>query len=926
MTPVGLGAAQWIFGWIMALLCVCMPVAAADEDPAAPVYLIQTVAGSDRVGDGGSAMEGQFDDARGVAVDALGNVYIADANNHRIRKITTAGTISTVAGTGQAGFSGDGGPAALAQLNRPYGVAVDSAGNLLIADTYNHRVRQVMPDGRISTIAGTGVKGSIITGQPLTTQLMAPRNLAIDSAGNLYIAEFEGHRVKELTVGGEILNVAGTGVAGFNGDSGAALEIQLDHPSGVAVDGVGTLYISDTGNRRLRRVSQGGMLTMLQMQWSDGITAVAVDAAGGVIVSDLPYLVRRCDPTGDCRVIAGTGQSAYNGEGLPALASNLAPTDLTLDPSGRLYVAERRRVRKVSELLVTTIAGDGLFNYGGDGGPALAANLNRPSGLALDSSGSLYVSDTGNHRIRKIDAQGNIATVAGTGLPGDAGLNELGVRAQLAEPEGIAFDKSGNLLIADRDNCRVVELTRSGVVQMVASRGCTPELGGDGDATGTSSLFFPRAVVEDQTGAIYISDTEHHRVLRATRNGVVVTYAGNGSAGYAGDGGPANAAQLDSPGGIAVAASGDLYIADSSNNRIRKVSPSGLIETVAGAGWQGFGGDGGAAVDASLSVPSGVALDQEGNLFIADTGNQRIRKVRTDGTIETIAGNGLEGYDGDGGLATAAQLFCPAYLVIDKKGNLYFTDEANNRVRMLSPHVLLSDPLSLIGVVNAASMQSGPVAPGEIISLFGTSIGPNDGVEATLGADGKLETSRGESQVLFDGEPAPLFWVQDKQINAQVPYSVAGKQQTEVEILFKGYSRGKTTLRVAEAAPGIFAIPNDPARGVIINQDWSVNSPLNPAERYSIVTLYATGEGQTDPGGVTGKPAAAPYPKPVLDVSLSIGGFPAEILYAGAAPGFAGLMQINARVPGAFLPSGLQPVVLTVGKASSQSGVTISIQ
>ncbi len=924
--PSGSAASRFAFRVSLALLCACLPGLGAEEDPAAPVYLIKTIAGSDHVGDGGTALSGQFDDARGVAVDAAGNVYVADANNHRIRKISASGEISTAAGTGQAGFAGDGGPAPAAQLNRPYGVAVDGAGNLYIADTYNHRVRRVARDGRIETVAGTGEKGSIYTGEPLTTQLMAPRNLAIDSTGNLYIAEFEGHRVKELTTDGQFLNVAGTGVAGFNGESGAAIAVQLDHPSGIALDRAGTLYISDTGNRRLRRVIQGGMTTLLETQWSDGITAVAVDQTGAVVLSDRPYLVRRCDPGGECLVIAGTGNGEYNGEGLPAMAANLAPTDLTIDPSGRLYVAERRRIRMISGSAVVTIGGDGLFGYGGDGGSALAANLNRPSGLALDGSGNVYVSDTGNHRIRKIDSKGNIVSVAGTGLAGDGGLNGSGVWASLASPEGIAFDRNGNLLIADRDNCRVVQLSPSGVLQLVASRGCTPELGGDGDPAGTTALFFPRAVVADTTGAIYVSDTEHHRVLRATRDGVVATYAGNGSAGYAGDGGPANTAQIDSPGGIALDAAHNLYIADTNNNRIRRVSPSGIIETVAGTGWQGFGGDGGPATDASLNEPSGIVLDQDGGLFVADTGNERIRRVRKDGAIETIAGNGLQGYDGDGGLATAARLFRPGYLVLDKTGNLYFTDEANNRVRMLSPHVLLSDPLSSLSVVNAASMQPGPVAPGEIVSLFGASIGPKTGVGASFDADGSLETSRGDSRVLFDGEPAPLFWVQDSQINAQVPYTVAGKKQAEVEIIFKGYSRGKTTVEVAEAAPGLFAVANDPGRGVIIHQDGSLNSPLNPAERYSIVTLYATGEGRTDPGGVAGKPAAAPYPKPVLDVGITIGGFPAELLYAGAAPGFAGLMQVNARVPGGFLPSGLQLVVLTVGNATSQPGVTISIQ
>ena len=919
------------WGWAekpLAVLVLAGLAAAQSGHPADPsetVYVIETVAGSDLVGDGGIAIEAQISDARGVAVDRRGNLYIADTSSHRIRKVTPDGLISTVAGTGQPGYRGDGGPAVAAQLNRPYGLAVDAADNLYIADTYNHRVRKIDANGFITTVAGSGQKGSAETGEAPTTQLMAPRNLAFDRLGNLYIAEFEGHRVRKVTPEGKIATVAGTGVAGFKGDEGAATAAQLDHPAGVAVDGAGTLYIADSGNRRLRRVMGGAITTLLNMEWSDGVTAVAVSPAGGVVVSDRPYLIRALAPGGDWQTIAGTGQPAYNGDGKPALVTNLAPTDLAFDAAGNLYVAEKRRIRKITAGVVRTAAGDGTFGFRGDGGPATLAHLSGPKGLAVDQAGNLYVADSLNQRIRRIDPDGVITTVAGNGLAGSAGLNGPAIQASLSGPEGLAFDESGNLLIADRQNCRVLKLSAAGMLYLAAGR-CKAGLGGDGDPAGSIPLFDPRAVASGRGGVIYISDTEHHRVLKATPDGIIVTYAGNGSKGYAGDGGRANAAQLDSPAGIALDAAGNLYIADTNNNRIRRVSAEGMIDTVAGAGWQGYGGDGGPATQAGLNQPSGVAVDSDGTLYIADTVNQRIRRVTPGGVIDTIAGNGLQGYEGDGGLATAAQLFQPVYIVLDGHGNLYFSDEFNDRVRKLSPHSLLSDALGSFAVLNAASGIPGPVAPGEIVSIYGGAIGPKTGAGARLEPNGLLATSLGESQVLFDGRPAPLFWVQDGQINAQVPYGVAGQAQTEVEVVYKGYSRGRVTVPVAEAAPGLFAIPGDPARGVIINQDWSVNSALYPAERNSIVTLFATGEGQTDPPGVEGKPATEPYPRPRLDVSLTIGGFAAEILYAGAAPGFAGLMQINARVPGAFLPSGIQPVVLKVGQASSQPGVGIVIR
>ena len=523
-------------------------------EPGERVYVIQTVAGSDLVGDGGLALNGQISSAKGVAADSLGNVYVADSGNHRIRKITRGGQIFTLAGTGHAGFSGDGGAAEAAQLNGPMGLVADAAGNLYVADTGNQRVRRISTDGRIRTVIGTGQKGSASPGDPLATELMTPRDLAIDAAGNLYISEFEGHRVRKLGVDGKVTTIAGTGVAGYRGDYGDARSAQLNRPAGLALDRSGALYIVDTENRRLRKVIDGLIVPVTTLEWSDGMVAVAVDTAGTVFACDRPYFIRKL--TGQSwQVFAGTGVAAYNGDGKASKITSLDPRAFAFDGEGSLLVAEAHRVRKIKGDMVYALAGDGMFGFRGDDGPAAQALLNGPTGLALDLFGNLYIGDTANQRIRRVDSSGRIATVAGSGNFGNSLGDGTALKASMADPEGLALDRAGNLLIADRKNCRVLRLGSGGALDVVASR-CNSSPGADGDPVSNIALFYPRAVAADSSGNVYISDTDHHRVLRLAPNNTVTSYAGNGSAGYAGDGGAANNAQLSSPGGLAVDARG----------------------------------------------------------------------------------------------------------------------------------------------------------------------------------------------------------------------------------------------------------------------------------------------------------------------------------------------------------------------------------
>ena len=784
-------------------------------------YVIQTVAGSDNTGDGGPALAAALGQPEGIAVDHAGNIFIADAAGHRVRKVAPDGTIETFAGTGTAGFSGDGGSAGAAELNQPYGLAFDRAGNLYIADLGNARVRKVSNDGTIQTVAGGGslpAANSAQGGPATSAQLMQPRNVTLDGVGTLYISDFGANQVYSVATNGTLALVAGNSVPGFSGDGSGALLAQLNAPSGLAVDAAGAVYIADSANSRVRKVYGGTIITVFH---TPSPTGLAFDSTGVLYVAGSSYF--------------GT-LSQQN----PNIS---AAIDVAVDLSGNVFATSGPYGLKLSAGgTLTTIAGNGgSQNFGGDNGPAIAARLSSPTNVAMDAAGNWYIADTSNNRIRMVTPAGEIRTIAGTGTAGALGDNGPAMAAQLNAPRGLAFDIFGNLLIADSGNNEIRKVTPSGLI------GVLPV---------AIQLKNPASVVTDTQGSVYIADTGNNQIVEVTPSGISSTLA-----------------QIAQPQAVAIDSSGNLVVADPT--QIWKLTPPGAASTII----------------SGLSSPSGLVFASDGSLFIADTGANVVRQWTPAGLLSTVAGTGAAGFAGDGGAAYSAQFNAPAGIGIGPNGVLWIADEGNNRIRSLTPSAIAPE-IAPITIVNAASLATGSIAAGEIVTVFGLGFDPV------------------HTQLLFDGTAATVFYSGTTQINALAPATLAANSQSIVSVAANGIQLAQSSIPVVSAAPGIFTMAGSgTGQAAAINQDGSLNSESNPAPRGSIVSIYATGQG-------FGSSA----------IVLTIGGYQAPLPYAGPAPGFSGLMQINAQIPGGFLAPGVQPVLLSIGGAKSRVGVTIAIQ
>lgn len=781
-------------------ITLAIPVFALALNGQTAGYLISTVAGSGWIGDGGPATQAILRQPGGVAADGNGNIYIVETGGHRVRKMDRSGAIATLAGTGVAGFSGDGGPAAQAQLASPYGVAADILGNVYIADLGNARVRRVGLDGNITTVAGGGTidPSPANEGKPgASMRLLAPRNLLADDQLNLYFSDFAGHRVFKLSADGLLTTVAGTGVAGYLGDGGPAAAAQLAFPAGLTIGFDGSLYLADSANHAVRRISNGVITTLVSVGTPVGL---ALDVLATLYAAD---------------VETGTVLRFPLSGALPSVT--IPASDVARAPDLSLYFAERAVgiVQRIPLFGSIALAAGGADPARGDGGAATVALLNHPSGVATDASGNLYIADHDNHRVRRVAPDGTITALAPT--------------VAWSAPSGVSVDAAGNIYVVDTGVKQVVRITPAGTAQLVA-----PHL-----------LTAPVAAVVDAAGNVYLADAAAGNISVVDAAGAVSTLVAN----------------LTGPHGLALDGAGHLYFTEQDAARVQRLDlGSGSLRQLAPGTW---------------SIPRGITVNAAGEVFVADTGRQEIVRVDTAGEVTVIAGTGIPGFSGDGGPAESAQLNFPWDVAIGAGGLLYVADLENDRVRLLTPQTTAPPP-ARISVLNGASLALGPIAPGMLLEIRGTGIPAADAAETII---------------LVNSILVPILAMDDTHIQVQAPPTLVTPDEAQLVIVHQGSIAAMVSVATAAAAPALFPIDPQAVR----------------AAPGSIVTLYGTGLGLGD-----------------LPVTATIGGVDATVVSLDPSPGYTGLFRINLSVP-ASGPAGIAAVVVTVGGAPSQTGLSFTV-
>jgi uncharacterized protein (TIGR03437 family) len=813
-----------------------MPVALLAQN------VVTTVAGIDATfgGNGQPALKVGLGYVNGVTTDGSGNVYFTDPLEHLVLRVSPAGIVTAIAGNGISGYSGDGGPATSAAIGASDnpdqyvgpnfedslgGIVADKQGNVYFAD--GQRVRRIGSDGIITTVAGGGTQASG-DGGPATQALLGIVNgLALDSAGNLYFCEH--NRVRKMTAGGLLSTVAGSAKAGFEGDGGPAAAALLAQPEGLAFDGLGRLYVADGDvvnfPSRIRRIDVNGEISTIAGGGSifpaDGVAPLNLNLsyASGLAVDANSALYVFAPKNGYLVKIAGSTTTLVTSSIAAGFTSNVPArsafivgqrvydnSGIALDASGNLYVADSRdgRLCKIdTHGTLTTIAGTGLFGFGGDGGPALGALIQGPSGMTQTPDGTLYFLDTLNARVRAIATDGIIHTVISS-----ANFPPISVFELL---NAITSDSSGNVYVQLAH--RVIELTPSGSIQILVNQSGAPGTTGDGGPATQALLESGGGLTRDTAGNLYLSDPSANRIRKVTVDGMIHTIAGTGVAGVSPDGAVAAMSPITGPTSLLADGQGGLYFEEQQTQLpggmlIRYITPDGHLKTIAGNLQGGFSGDGGLATQAGFAMQNraGLALDGTGNLYIADGFNHRVRVVAPNGIVNTFAGSGRPVTSGDGGTALRAGFAVPRGLLFDPHGNLFISEIAGNRIRkvLATPPAINTSP----GTLSFTAEAGGARTPPQPLTIDG----PVSGVAFTItaSADWLVVGGGGFTPRLIPVRADPSNLAEGSyQGTLTITAALAVPVTTTIQLTFNVGPAGKAVLAANKTALS-FTFPSDP--------------------------------------------------------------------------------------------------------------------
>jgi sugar lactone lactonase YvrE len=778
-------------------------------------YRFSTLAGAIPASRDGTGKDARFDHPTGIATDANGNFYVADIETATIRKISSAGVVTTLAGLAYATGSVDGAGSA-ARFNQPVGIAVDSAGNVYVADSFNHTIRKIAPAGVVTTFAGlAGTRGST-DGKGSAARFNTPQGLGLDPAGNVFVADTGNNAIRKITPDGTVTTVA-NGVASF----------------GVAVDQAGNIYVANLQNR-IDRITPGGVLTPFagtgaagsadgpaNVAQFNGPRGITVDSAGNIFVADFRnHTIRKVTSAGVVSTVAGLANTSGSADGDGDLARFYYPYALVPGSAGELYVADTYNgtIRKITpSRAVSTFAG--LATQGSADGAGANAQFSAPGGIAVDGAGNIYVADKGNNTIRKITPDSAVSTFAGSpGVQGSA--DGFRTQARFNRPTGLAVDTLGNVYVGDTSNNTIRKINSAGVVTTIAGSP-PPDNPGSNDGQGSVARFsLPKGLAVDGAGNIYVADYFNHTIRKITPTGLVSTFAGSPNPGSPGQliDGTGSGARFSYVDGVAVDNAGYLYVADGGNSAIRKISPTAVVTTLARVN------------------NSGVALDAAGNIYVTGYVNDNtIRKITPSGIITTLAGTGAQGSaDGTG---SAARFNVPTGIAVNGAGYVYVADLGNNAIRVGGP-TAISQSLNIStrlrvqpgdNALIAGFILNGSVSKKVILRAIGPTLA-DSGVSGGLldptlelhGANGVLLTSNDnwkindQTQQSQEAEVRATGLPPSNDLESAIIATLAPDQNYTAILRGKGNAAGVALVEAYDLAPAIDSLlANISTRGFV---------------------------------------------------------------------------------------------------------------